>query len=221
MKQAAVISAMAMWTLTGIGAMPAAADTGGQLRYGAVSDYVWRGIALTRQDIAFQVDAKYTGPQGFYAGTFLSTVDQAVYPAAGDADVRGDFFGGIHVNTVSGLGWNLGLSAVRFDEGRLGFEEAYLSINFGRLLARAAHDWDHDNTYLELGAEWDLGSGLLFNLHGGNFSGDTVDNYNDYGAGFTTRAAGWDLGLAITTTDIRPKNEATRTHTVLSVKRSW
>lgn len=210
-----------LFAVLGLMALPVMADNGGHFALGVASDYVWRGLALTRNDVAFQADAGYDHASGFYAGTFWSTVDQAIYPQGGDADLHGEFSGGLRVNTRSGFGWDLGLSVVRFDEGHLGFEEAYLGASFGNLRARVAHDWDHDNTYVEGGAEWDLGSDVFAHVRGGNFSGDTVANYNDYGAGVRTRVAGWDLGLAVTATDIRPKTQATRTHTILSVKRSW
>lgn len=199
---------------------PAFAE-GDSVTVGAASGFVWRGIAQTDRDVAYQAEARYEDKGGFYAGAFGTPVDRVAYPLSGEADVRGDFFGGVRAKTREGLGWDLGVNIVRFDEGRLGFEEAYLNLSYGEWRAQVAHDWDNDNTYTRLGGEFNLGSGIFLNLFGGRYSGDTVSAYHDYGAGLSTLAAGWRLALEFTDTDIEPATEATRSHTVLSIRRTW
>lgn len=203
-------------------AAAASADPGARYALGAVSDFVWRGIAQTNtSDVAFQGEAAYEGARGFYVSAWGSTLDGTTYPIGGDADLRADFSAGVRAKTRIGLSFDLGATAVRFDESRLGFEETYLGIGFGQLYAKVAHDWDNDNTYTVTGVNIDIGSGVLFSAHLGHFNGETIDNYSDYGGGLSTTVQGWLLGLAITDTDISPANDTNNTHTVLSIKKQW
>lgn len=200
----------------------AGAEPGPHYTIGAASDFIWRGISQTNNShIAFQAEAEYEDPRGFYAGAWGSTVDGVTYPIAGDADLRVDFSTGVRAKTRLGLAWDLGVTLVRYDESALGFEEVYLGARFGQLFAKVAHDWDRDNTYSATGLTMDIGSGLLFNAHWGLYSGDTIDNYSDFGAGLSTLTQGWLLGLDVSDTDISPTNDANNTHTVLSIKRQW
>lgn len=200
---------------------PIFAADGGQLSVGVASDYVWRGIAYTARDLGYRVEGNYRTANGFYVGAAAANVDHTIYPIASDAHARGDVFGGLRVQTAIGLSWDVGVNATRFDKSRASFEEAYLGVSFGYLNAKVFYDWRHDNTYIVGGAQFDIGSGIVFDAHAGHYSGDTVDDYNDYGAGVSMRVQAWDIGLSISDTDIKPYSERTRTHTVLSVQRSW
>lgn len=200
---------------------PAFADGTGTFTLGATSGYVWRGIAQTDRDIVYQAEARYEDKSGFYVGAFGTPVDRVVYPLPGAADLRADFFGGIRAKTPGGLGWDIGLNIVRFDESGLAFEEAYLGLLYGEWRAQVAHDWGNDNTYYRLGGEFDLGSEVLLTLFGGHYNGDTINSYYDFGAGLSTLAAGWRIALDFTDTDIDPGSDATSSRTVLSVRRSW
>lgn len=209
-----------VFALALLAASPAIAE-GGSFTFGAANAYVWRGITLTNRDVVYQADARYEDSKGFYVGAFGTPVDRALYPIAGEADLRGDFFGGVRAKTPGGLGWDLGVNIVRYDASRLGFEEAYFALLYGEWRAQIAHDWGNDDTYARLGAEFDLGSGVLLTLFGGRYKGDTVSSYYDYGAGLSTLADGWRLGLEFTDTDIEPASDATSSRMVLSVRRKW
>lgn len=192
------------------------------VQLGAVSDYVWRGISHTEEgDIALQGEARYEHASGLYARAFGTTLDRVFYPRAGNADVRGDFSAGVELQSAAGLGADLGVTATRFNKSRLGFEEAYLGLSYGLLRAQVFNDWNNNNTYVRAGVDMDLGSGLRFQAHGGHYRGNTVVSYNDYGAGISTVAGGWVLGVAITDTDIRPETNNTNTHGIISIQRRW
>lgn len=192
------------------------------VQLGAVSDYVWRGISHTEEgDIALQAEARYEHASGLYVSAFGTTLDRVFYPRAGSADVRGDFSAGVELASAAGLAADLGVTVTRFNKSRLGFEEAYLGLAYGLLRAQVFHDWDNDNTYARAGVDMDLGSGLRFQAHGGHYRGDTVQSYNDYGAGISTVVSGWILGLALTDTDIDPETNNTNTHGVISIQRRW
>ncbi len=49
---------------------------------GTVSNYMWRGMTQTRNDIAVQGGLDLTHSSGFYAGTWLSNVDFKLAPGA-------------------------------------------------------------------------------------------------------------------------------------------
>jgi len=198
-----------------------AAPEGAQFSVAAASDYVWRGIAYTGRDLSYQAEAAYRAANGFYAGASGATVHDTFYPIASQAHVRGDVFGGLRVNTAIGLSWDVGVDATRFDKSRASFEEAYIGAAFGYLNAKIFYDWRHKNTYTVAGTAFDIGSGIQFDAHVGHYNGDTVPGYNDFSAGFSTHVEQWQLALMLTDTDIKPRTDRTRTHTTLSVKRSW
>lgn len=199
----------------------AQAQDGAEFSLAASSVYVWRGVAYTGRDLAYQAEAVYRAANGFYAGASGVNVHDTVYPIASQAHVRGDAFGGLRVNTDIGLSWDVGVDATRFDKSHASFEEAYIGAAFGALNAKVFHDWRHNNTYTVAGVDFDIGSGIQFGAHVGHYGGDTIPGYNDYGAGFSTHVAQWRLALMLTDTGIKPATDRTRTHTTLSIKRSW
>jgi len=194
---------------------------GASYTLGAASDYVWRGVALTDRDLVYQAQARYDDARGFYAGAFVTPVDRVLYPVAATPDVRADFFLGVKAKTESGLGWDLGVDIVRYDESVANFTEAYFALSYGEWRASAAHDWNHDNTYLRFGGDFDVGSGVLIGLHVGRYDGNTVPGYYDYAASVATLVNNWRLALEFTDTDIEPAADATSSRTVLSVRRTW
>lgn len=192
------------------------------VQLGAASDFMWRGISQTEEGaIALQGEARYQHASGLYVGAWGSTLDRASFPLSGSADVRADFTAGVALQSAVGLGADVGVSVVRFNKSRLGFDEGYLGLSYGLLRAKVFHDWDNDNTYVRAGVDMDLGSGLRFEAHAGHYRGDTVPTYNDYAAGLSTVVSGWILALMITDTDIRPETNSNNTRGVISIHRRW
>lgn len=163
-----------------------------------LSDYVWRGISESNGNPALQASVQAQGPIGLYVRAFGSTLNYQ------GADVRADFSGGIQDTTPSGLGFNVGATAYRFDASSLNFEETYIRLRFASLSAGVYHDWQHGNTYLETGYRVGLGSGLHLILHGGHTSGDTVASYDDYGVGVTKSWQRFTAGIFATAIDRHP-----------------
>lgn len=186
-----------------------------QIQASLLSNYVWRGISESQGNPALQAAIRYQGPFGLYVRAFGSTVDyQGAYG-------RADFSGGIRNMTPSGLGFNVGETAYRFDESTLNFEESFLRLRFGEWSGAIYHDWQHGNTYLETGYTVGLGSGLHLLLHAGHTSGDTEASYNDYGIGIDEVWHRYTVGLFVTTTNTHFLNHFGGTQVAVALTHVW
>ena len=204
-------SALALTTLL---ALPAYAEgVSGQVSL--MSNYVWRGISESNGNPALQGSVTASGPVGLYARAFLTTLDYR------GAHERADFTGGIRDMTPSGLGFNAGATAYRFDVSSLNFEETFLRLRFGPLSAGVYHDWQHGNTYLEAGYRVRLGSGFGLMLHAGHTSGDTVASYDDYGVGFTKSWHSFSAGVFVTAIDHHVISGLHGTQVALVLTQAW
>jgi len=170
-----------------------AAGVSGQVSL--LSNYMWRGLSESSGNPTLQASVLAQGPVGVYARAFASTLDY------NGADVRADFSGGIRDTTPSGLGFNVGATAYRFDVNTMDFEETYVRLRFGPLSGGVYHDWQHGNTYLEAGYQVGLGSGIHLVLHGGHTSGRTVASYDDYGIGVDKSWDNFTAGVFVTAID--------------------
>ncbi len=179
-----------------------------------LSNYVWRGLAESNGYPVAQGAIAYHGPLGFYGRAFASTLD---YQGAHE---RADFSAGALEMTKSGLGFNVGETAYRFDVGRLDFAETFLRLRFAGLRGALYEDWQHDNTYVSAGYHAGLGSGLYLMLHGGHTFGHTEPSYNDYGVGLAKIWRRFTLGVFVTTTTLRP-SRLDDTRVTVAFTRRW
>ncbi len=180
-----------------------------------LSNYVWRGISESNGNPALQGSVTAVGPVGLYVSGFLSTLSYR------GAHERADFTGGIRDMTPSGLGFNAGATAYRFDVSSLNFEETFLRLRFGPLSAGVYHDWQHGNSYLEAGYRVGLGSGLGLVLHAGHTSGDTVASYDDYGLGLTKSWRSFTAGVFVTAIDHHVISGLHDTRVALVLTQAW
>ncbi len=92
---------LAAATLAGLGATNAYADDsdwGSLTAYVAVtSDYRYRGISQNNRDVSPQGSLNWSGPDGFYVGTWLSTTNWTA-PAPSDPNFEMDIYGGKHTD---------------------------------------------------------------------------------------------------------------------------
>lgn len=72
------------------------------------SEYVWRGVSQSNEDVAFQTGLTYTSPIGVYATVWGSNVDFG----AGDPDFEVD--GIVGFNTDFGDKVNFDVSVIRY-----------------------------------------------------------------------------------------------------------
>lgn len=173
----------------------------------ATSDYVFRGISQSSENIAFQPSVTVEHESGFYGYVWGSNVD---FDTAGD---------GINVEVDYGLGWNsdvaegvnLDLLANRYTYpgSNSGF-----GIDYNEYLAKvtvAEHFYamfgytsDYANssesaTYYQVGSDWDIGdTGVALSLAAGLNDFDNVagDRFWDIKVGFSKDFGPVNLGLS-------------------------
>lgn len=173
----------------------AAADTSFAFNVGAVSDYRYRGISQTQLEPAVQGGIDLTLPQGFYLGTWASSI-KWIDEFGGDAHAELDFYGGWKGEVGAGL--TLDVGALRYQYPNAVTAEwtanAFVSPNTTELYAALSYEmftlkYSHavsnlfgtDNSkgsgYIDLSASFDVGQGLLLAPHVGH---QTVKNAGDF-----------------------------------------
>lgn len=206
-KTLAVQVMMAMATLAGSAAAQeqAAAPAEHQFSYNVAvaSDYRYRGYSQSRLDPALQGGADYTHSSGLYAGTWLSTI-KWTKDAGGDGDIEWDLYGGKRGELGGGVTYDVGglyyfypsnglkPNANTFElYGQVGMGPAYLKYSRSLTNLFGTADSKHSG-YLDLGANIELETGLVLNLHVGrqDVKNSSALSYTDYKVGLTK-----DLGI--------------------------
>src|SRR5690349_5242579 len=130
-----------------------------------VSDYRFRGVSLSNEKPAFQVEAILSHDSGFYAGAFTSTIEEYGVDADGDgAKAEVDLSGGW---AFSLAGFDIDTGAVAYlypDASDVNYYVVPVSITraFGDLSVTAGYEYtpvqrslaDLDGSYVWLGADW-------------------------------------------------------------------
>lgn len=233
----AVLSALAVPTVSfAEDAAPAAAAPASPhtitYNMGLYSQYIFRGLTQTGEELALQGGVDYAHASGFYAGAWGSNIswleDGGIYQ---NSSLELDIYGG-YANTIgeSGVGYNVGLLQYIYPGDQLGSTyrnadttEVYGALSYKWLQAKvsvvvsdgAFTAKDADGTYYaELNANYPIGeTGLTINAHVGRqeYSGKTsgVDNdiltYTDYKLGLTKS---WSNGVNVGGyyTDVKAKD---------------
>jgi len=177
-----------------------------QVSYNAAvaSDYRYRGISQSRLEPALQGGADYVhAPTGLYAGTWLSTI-KWTRDAGGSGNVEWDVYGGKRGELGAGVTYDVGGLAYIYPSnglhpnantfelyGQLGMGPAYVKYSHALTNLFGAPDSKRSG-YLDIGANVELASGLVLNLHAGRQQVRNNDalTYNDYKVGLTK-----DLGI--------------------------
>ncbi|HTH40666.1 MAG TPA: TorF family putative porin [Rhodocyclaceae bacterium] len=150
---------------------------------GVVSDYLFRGVSQTHGDPALQGGIDYAFANGFYVGTWASTISW-VKDWQGSGSTEIDFYGGYR-GAFSDPDWTYDVGAIAYTypghgKANTGLAnptttEAYASIGYKWLSAKYSYAFSKNfvgwyggvNTdkstrgsdYLELNANYDLGEG--------------------------------------------------------------
>lgn len=98
-----------------------------------VSDYRFRGLTQSDEDAAVQATINLNSAAGFYAGGFVSTIDDKVsLPGYGGAEV--DLYGGYAKTLSSGIGFDVGMLYYYYPDAVSGldtdFFEPYASVSY-------------------------------------------------------------------------------------------
>lgn len=169
------------------------------------SDYRYRGLSQTRLDPALQGGADYVhSPTGFYVGTWLSTI-KWTKDLGGDGNIEWDVYAGKRGQLTETISYDVGglyywypdnqldPSANTFElYGKLGFGPAYVKYSHATTNLFGTADSKRSG-YLDVGADLDVGSGFVLNLHVGRqkIRNNSDLSYTDYKVGVTR-----DFGVA-------------------------
>jgi uncharacterized protein (TIGR02001 family) len=180
------------------------------------TDYRYRGISQTRLKPALQGGMDYVNnPTGFYLGVWGSTI-KWIKDAGGDTglelDIYGDKRGEIAKDVsydVGGLYYlypsnDLNPSANTFEVyGQLGYGPAYIKYSHATTNLFGTGNSKRSG-YLDVGANFDLGSGYTLNLHAGHqkVRNNSALSYTDYKLGVTKDLGVCSVALALIGTDI-------------------
>ena len=189
-------------------ASSAAADFTGNIT--ATSNYVWRGVTQTQDGAAIQGGLDYSGPLGFYVGTWASNTDFREYTTTGTdtsgASYEVDFYGGFAMEfgpvgvDVGYISYNYPQNTTDADED-LDYGEAYLGLSFeaGPVTVSLQGNYtsnygtiSEDALYSEIGLDYGITEDLTLSLHAGSYDFnddlETLDgavDYKDYSVSLT------------------------------------
>lgn len=164
-----------------------------------ISDYRYRGISQTRLKPALQGGADYMhNPSGFYLGTWLSTI-KWIKDAGGDANIEWDIYGGKRGEIMKNVTYDVGVLSYVYPSNALNpnanTTELYGQVGYGPAYVKYSHSVtnlfgfaDSKNSgYLDLGANVDVATGLVLNLHVGHqrVKNNSAFSYTDWKVGLT------------------------------------
>ena len=208
LKTKALPAALIMTFLAGV-----AIDVHAEISANAalVSDYRFRGISQSNEDFAVQAGFDYGFENGFYVGTWGSSVD---------FDSNEDFDGSLELDFYAGWGTDIGENSsidVGYiyyaypgdDNGLEGdYQEIYVNYGWRDLSIGAAYSDDYYGSsgkfwYLQANYDWSFAENWALSLHVGYndfdediFLSSNKGHYTDYSVGLTWSVVGVDLGLA-------------------------
>lgn len=171
------------------------------------SDYVWRGISQSNEDMAIQGGFDYANG-AFYAGTWASNVD---FEDGSDTNIELDLYGGLAGEFEGGIGWDVGFIYYAYpdaDEMDYDFVEIYggLSYEFAGGLGVSGYayfDPDNENLYIEGSAGYSFTDSFGVDASVANYSFDGGGDYTNWSLGGTySLPVGIDLDLRYWDTDI-------------------
>jgi uncharacterized protein (TIGR02001 family) len=204
-------------------ALPAFADEPApdplSFNVGAVSEYRYRGISQSRLKPALQGGIDYAAPNGFYVGTWASTI-KWIKDAGGDAKVEVDLYGGYKTEVAKGLTLDVGGLYYLYPSNKLGSVagfanantfEIYGALTFGPVTAKYSHSTtnlfgfaDSKNSgYFDVTATFDLGDGMSLAPHVGHQSvkHNSAASYTDYSLTLAKDFSGLVVSGALIGTD--------------------
>jgi uncharacterized protein (TIGR02001 family) len=202
----ATSSAAFAQTVPAPAAAPAAPETTIAYNVGVVSQYRYRGLAQTKGEPAIQAGVDYTRANGAYLGVWASTIRWIKDASSSDgttAIYKGgpevDLYGGYKFDT-NGITYDFGLLRYQYLSNNYDYKsaysnpnttEAYIGIGMGAYSMKYSnaltdlfgYQNTNGSTYLEVAANYDLGSGITLTPHIGRqqVSGPTKTlSYSDY-----------------------------------------
>jgi uncharacterized protein (TIGR02001 family) len=191
---------------------------------GLFSEYRFRGIDQTFGQPAFQGGFDYSHASGIYLGNWNSNVNQGAGFPGGNLEM--DFYGGWK-KSFGDFGLDIGAIYYYYPgtdasfftnngktgNGKVDNKEIYIGGTWKFLSLKYFYSVDDyfsmpdskGSNYVDLGFNYDLGSGWGVNAHYGmlKFKNVTDGDYNDWKLGVTKDISGWVLGAAYVDTDAK------------------
>jgi len=222
---------------------PAAPEPDYTLSYnvGVVTDYRYRGISQTRLKPALQGGIDFAHKNGFYLGTWLSTI-KWIKDAGGNSNVEWDIYGG-YKGTAGPVAYDVGVLRYQYNSNDLNpsanTTEVYAAGTMGVFTlkySQAVTDLfgfanSKGSYYLDGSAAFDLGDGWSVTPHIGyqHVAHNSPVSYTDYSlTGAKDFGNGFSASAAIVATDanktlyVTPSGKFTgKTALVLGVKYSF
>lgn len=186
------------------------------------SDYVFRGVSQTQNGPAIQGGFDYAHSSGFYAGTWASNVDWVSQGYKTNNSMEIDLYGG-YKGSVGDVGYDVGAITYYYPGDKipgtaspdtteiyLGASWKFLSLKYSHVVSKNFIGWvgtggsdTRNSNYLELNANYDLGSGWGVLGHVGhqkvkNLSGA---DYTDWKIGVSKDIGFGVVSLAYSDTD--------------------
>jgi len=218
LKRNVLSAAIALASLAGV-AVEAQADISANAAL--VSDYRFRGISQSNKNPAIQGGFDYAFENGFYLGTWGSTVD---------FDSTEDFNGSLELDVYGGWGTEVGANS-NIDIGYIyyaypgddagadgDYQEFYVNYGWRDLSLGVAYSDDYYGSsgpfwYLQANYDWSFVENWALSLHVGynDFADDVFLSsdkgyYWDYSVGVTWSVVGVDLGLAWVGTNLNKED---------------
>lgn len=166
---------------------------------GAVSDYRYRGISQTRFMGTVQAGVDFAHKNGFYLGAWGSGIKWIKDAGATDGSLELDLYGGYKGAINSSLSYDVGYLRYQYVSNTLGnvsgfadanTDEIYGALTYGPVTAKYSHSvsnlFGNQNSsgsgYLDLSANFDLGSGFSLTPHVGRqvVANNDAFSYTDY-----------------------------------------
>jgi len=186
------------------------------------SDYKFRGISQSNEDIALQGGFDVGFGAGFYAGVWASSVDFDTNGFGFDGSLELDGYVGWASDITDNVGVDVGYMYYSYpgDEGPDGdYQELYLKVSvWGGTLGAVYSDDYYGGTgdfyYLSGDYSFGLGENLSLDLHvgyndlekNGGFLDTNTDSYVDYSAGISASWLAVDWSLAYVGTDLSSRD---------------
>jgi len=181
------------------------------------SDYVFRGVSQTDNQMAIQGGFDWSHSSGIYLGTWASNVASSFFTGPTDPQIELDLYGGYAGEFSNGIGYDLGYLRYQYPGGSdANTNEFYLSgsykgfsasVNYSDELAFVFSD--SSAWYWAAGYDYTFPYEIDFSAHvgynaGSAYSDDKVfgGTYTDWSLGVSKNVVGVDLGLTYTDTNI-------------------
>jgi uncharacterized protein (TIGR02001 family) len=191
------------------------------------SDYVFRGVSQTNQDLALQGGIEYAADSGVYAGSWGSNIswlsDAPTTLAPISSTLELDIYGGYRGKFSDAVSYDVGALYYWYPgdfpsgfngadtlEGYAGLTVAASDkVSIGAKYSYAATDlFGYTNSngsgYLDLSANFAVAGGWVVGAHAGKqwIPGNSAFEYNDWKLGVTKSfGSGFSVGLAYSDTD--------------------